>query len=63
MPSGSTVATLTHQLGTSDITVSFIDNASQEAVLVPWVVVNANAISCEFATAVTSGQYRCVVIG
>ena len=63
VPSGSTVATLTHNLGTSDITVSFIDNASQEAVLVPWVVVNANAISCEFANAVTSGQYRCVVVG
>lgn len=63
VPAGSTVATITHNLGTSDVAVSFIDNASQEAVLVPWVVVNANAISCEFATAVTSGQYRCVVIG
>lgn len=63
VPSGSTVATLTHNLGTSDIAVSFIDNASQESVLVPWVVVNANAISCEFANAVTANAYRAVVIG
>lgn len=63
VPSGSTVATLTHNLGTSDIAVSFIDNASQEAVLVPWVVVNSNAISCEFANVVTANAYRAVVIG
>lgn len=63
VPSGSTVATLTHNLGTNDISVSFIDNASQESVLVPWVVVNANAISCEFANAVTANAYRAVVIG
>lgn len=63
VPSGSTVATLTHNLGTSDVAVSFIDNASQEAVLVPWVVVNANAISCEFDQTVTANAFRCVVIG
>ena len=63
VPAGSRVATLTHNLGTSDITANFIDNASQEMVLVPWVVVNANAISCEFANSVTSGQYRCVIVG
>lgn len=63
VPSGSTVATLTHNLGTSDITAAFIDNASQEAVLVPWTVVNANTISCEFAVAVTANAYRCVLVG
>lgn len=63
VPAGSTVASITHNLGTSDIAVSFIENATQEAVLVPWTVINANAISCEFATAVTANQYRCVVIG
>ena len=63
VPSGSTVATLTHNLGTSDVSVTFIDNASQEMVLVPWTVVNSNAVSCEFASAVTSGAYRAVIVG
>lgn len=63
VPSGSTVASVTHNLGTTDVSVTFIDNASNEMVLVPWVVVNSNAISCEFANAVFSDQYRCVVIG
>lgn len=63
VPSGSNVATLTHNLGTADVSVTFIDNASQEMVLVPWVVVNANAVSCEFADTVTANAYRAVVFG
>lgn len=63
VPSGSTVASLTHNLGTNDVSVSFIDNASQEMVLVPWVVVNANSISCEFSSVVPGGAYRAVIVG
>lgn len=60
---GSTVATLTHNLGTSDLVVSFIDNASQEMVLVPWTIQNSNVITCEFDKVVTAGAYRATIIG
>lgn len=63
VPPGSTVATLTHNLGTTDVVVSFMDNFSQEAVLVPWVVVNNNSITCEFDKVVVSGAYRATIIG
>lgn len=63
VPSGSTVASLVHNLGTNDVSVTFIDNASQEMVLVPWTVVNSNRVSCEFATVVTAGSIRAIVIG
>ena len=62
-PAGFTSISLSHNLGTSDISVTFIDNATQEAVLVPWVVMNSNSISCEFANPVTANAYRAVIIG
>ena len=63
VPSGSTVAELVHNLGTTEVSVTFIDNASQEMVLVPWTVVNSNRVSCEFANVVPGGAYRAVIIG
>ena len=63
VPSGGTVAELVHNLGTTEVSVTFIDNASQEMVLVPWVVVNSNRVSCEFANVVPGGAYRAVIIG
>lgn len=63
VPSGAAIGSLTHNLGTNDISVTFIDNASQEMVLVPWVVSNSNRISYEFASPVPSNAYRAVIIG
>lgn len=63
VPYGSTINTITHNLGTTDVSLTFIDNASNEMVLVPWVVVNADTISFEFDNAPARGAFRCVIIG
>ena len=63
VPAGSTTHSLTHNLGTNDVSVTFIDIASQEMVLVPWTVINSNSISCEFAVPTPAQAYKAIVIG
>ena len=63
VPAGSRVHSLVHNLGTSDVSVTFIDIATQEMVLVPWVVENSNRISCEFANITPAQAYKAVIIG
>ena len=63
VPAGSTTHGLTHNLGTNDVSVTFIDIASQEMVLVPWTVINSNSISCEFAVPTPAQAYKAIVIG
>lgn len=60
----STTITVTHNLGTTDITISIIETASPyNAVITDWQRVDANSIKLLFGAAPTSGQYRVVVIG
>ncbi|MGN9161209.1 hypothetical protein [Clostridium sulfidigenes] len=60
----ATTITVTHNLGTTDVTVSIREVASPyNAVLTDWQIVDANNIKLLFAVAPTSGQYRVVVIG
>lgn len=63
VPAGSAVATVAHNLGTRDVTVTVYDNASGDVVLVGWTIVNLNQISIEFASAPASQQWRVVVTG
>lgn len=63
VPAGSTTHRLVHNLGTNDVSVTFIDIASQEMVLVPWTVINSNEISCEFAVPTPAQAYKAVIIG
>lgn len=63
VPSGSTIATITHNLNTTDVTASFRDKAAGDAVLVGWKPTGVNTISAEFGTAPATGQWRVVVVG
>lgn len=63
IPAGSTTATITHNLNTLDVQVSFREKASGIAFLTGWTVTGVNTISVEFATAPAAGAYRCVVVG
>lgn len=63
VPSGSTVAGITHNLNTTSPVVSIYDTASGVLVLAGVTITTANAISIEFASAPASGQYRVVVHG
>ena len=63
VPPGSAVVTITHNLNTTDVSASFRDKTSGDAVLVGWKPTGVNTISAEFATAPSSGQYRVTVIG
>ena len=63
VPAGATVATITHNLNTTDVTASFRDKAAGDAVLIGWKPTGANTISAEFDSTPASGQWRCVVIG
>jgi hypothetical protein len=58
VPGGSTVAGITHNLNTTSPIVSIWDTASNALVLAGVTVTSANAISIEFASAPTTGQYR-----
>lgn len=60
----STTITVTHNLNTTDVTVSLRETASPyNGVITDWQIVDANNIKLLFATAPTSGQYRVVVTG
>jgi hypothetical protein len=63
VPGGSTVAGITHNLNTTSPIVSIWDTASNALVLAGVTVTSANAISIEFASAPTTGQYRICCIG
>lgn len=64
VPAGSTTATVTHGLGTTDVTVSVYDiTATPVLVLCDVTVTSTNVVTLGFATAPTTGQYRVVVVG
>lgn len=63
VPSGSTVAGVTHGLNTTSPIVSIYDTGSNNLVLAGVTVTSANAISIEFNSAPATGQYRVVCIG
>lgn len=63
VPSGSAVATINHNLGTRDVTVTVYDNASGDVVLVGWTITGVNQVSIEFASAPAVQQWRVVVTG
>lgn len=64
VPAGSTTATITHNLGTTKIaSVALRDKTSNAVSLIGWTVASTNAITLEFATAPTSGQYEATVAG
>lgn len=63
VPNGSTTATVTHNLGTLDVTVEVFEIAGGAAVEPDVVHATTNTITLAFAVAPTSGQYRVVVTG
>lgn len=62
VPSGSTVAGITHNLNSTSPVVSIWDTASNTMVLAGVTAVTANSISVEFNSAPASGQYRYCII-
>ena len=63
VPGGSTIATITHNLNTTDVIAWFRDKTTGDAVLAGWKPTGVNTISVEFATPPATGQWRVVVIG
>lgn len=63
VPAGSTLATITHNLGTLDVAVHVYEKASGNDVLVAATRTGVNTISLEFAVAPSSNQYRVVCVG
>lgn len=63
VPSGSTTATITHNLGTLDLGVSVYEISSGNLVMPDIQVTTTNTVTLTFATAPTTGQYRAVVDG
>lgn len=63
VPSGSTVAGVTHNLNTNSPAVFIYDTASGNLVLAGITVTSSNAISIEFASAPATGQYRVACYG
>lgn len=63
VPAGSTTATITHGLNTSDVQAQFRDKASGVWVVTGWMVTGVNTISVEFGDVIAAGQYRVVVTG
>jgi hypothetical protein len=63
VPSGSTVAGVTHNLNTTSPVVSIWDTGSNTLVLAGITAVTANSISIEFNSAPATGQYRVCCIG
>jgi hypothetical protein len=54
---------ISHNFGTSDVTVSVRDAATGEVVMVSVSVTNNNAVTVEFASAPASDEFRVTVIG
>lgn len=63
VPSGSTVAGITHGLNTTRPQVTIWDTASGNMVLAGVTSTGVNSISIEFASAPASGQYAVCVVG
>lgn len=63
VPSGSTTATITHGLNTTDIIVSVYDKTGNVEVECDVAATNTTTATLTFATAPTVGQYRVVVLG
>lgn len=63
VPSGSTSATITHNLGTLDVVVSVYEISGGVEVECDVVLTSTNVVTLGFAVAPTAGQYRCVIVG
>jgi hypothetical protein len=61
--SANTPITITHNLNATSVVVSIIEVSSNEIVLTDVSIPNPVDITVTFADAITSGQYRVVVIG
>lgn len=61
VPAGSTTATITHGLGTTDITYTLRIKGTGEVVETDATVTDANTLTLLFAVAPTAAQYRVVV--
>lgn len=60
----NTQFTITHNLGTRDVTVTVYETASPYGVVYPDIqMYDNNSIKLLFATAPTAGQYRVVIVG
>ena len=56
--------TITHSLGTSDVTVTLREvGGDKEIIQTNIVITNENSITIKFATAPTAGAYRVTIIG
>jgi hypothetical protein len=63
VPNGTTSATITHNLGTLDVTVAVYEISGGAEVECDVVLTSTNVVTLTFATAPSVGQYRCVVTG
>lgn len=63
VPSGSTSATITHNLGTLDVQVAIIEVSSGTVVETDVAAATTNTVTLTFASAPSSGQYRAIVVG
>lgn len=63
VPAGSSVATLTHNLGTKDVFVSVVEQSTGDVVLVGVTANTPQTVVLEFARAPQTNQYRAVVFG
>lgn len=63
VPGGSQTATIQHNLGTKDVTVSVIEVSSGDYVLADIRILSSSSIQVSFESSPTSGQYRVVVHG
>jgi len=55
--------TVTHGLGTQDVTLSLRPVAGGAAVIAQWEPVSNTAVELRFETAPSAGQYRVVIVG
>jgi hypothetical protein len=59
----ATSYTVTHNLGSKDVTVSVVEVATNEVVIADVTMPTANTVAVAFDTAATANQYRVTVIG
>lgn len=57
------VITVTHNLGTQDISVSVREKATNAGVICDWVSNGVNTVQLTFGTAPSAAQYRVTVVG
>jgi len=62
VPTNAT-ATITHNLGTTDVQVSVYEISGGAEVMPDVAVTSVNVVTLTFASAPTAGQYRCIVMG